>query len=88
MRTTTFLPAYSAGAHQPFPLATLYDDTRIVGQVPLHLAKRRCRWLPLWFPFNCDIETTDVESFGLFELVRTRWERDGYSGFVPKFLRA
>jgi hypothetical protein len=82
------LPPYSAGAHQPCAVATLYEDCNIVGQVPLVLLKRRVPWLPSWFPFNSDWETTDAEALGLFELVRTRWERDGYSGFVPKWLRA
>lgn len=85
-RTTTMMPPYAADASQSCAIATLWDGVNIVGQVPLLLAKRRIWWLPHWLPFNC-APTTELEAMGLFAIVKARWERDGYTGFVPKWLR-
>jgi hypothetical protein len=86
-RTTTMMAPYMSGGHQPYALATLWLGCQIVGQVPLVNCRKRVSWLPLWFPFNADTTTTPKQAAMLFAVVATKWERQGDTSMVPKWLR-
>jgi ABC-type phosphate/phosphonate transport system ATPase subunit len=49
-------PPYDFGGIQPYPVASLWVQNRLIAQVLAGIRKKRVKTLPFWFPFNSYVD--------------------------------